>query len=476
MNFFKSILSDEPDPQKDVVNSDPDPNYDKPDSRSDSTSPAAADADGDAAGGLWTFGGLFKTISTRSESVLETYRRDLQEFGSGLKKETELFREVATRAVKDLPNSIDTLLTSAETESETPDANRRSLNSGRYSRFESQLMNIQSDPNTFCADPEDMEEFKKWKLGFDLKEKGKEIENLIGQNESLEGMYRRVVPNEVENETFWCRYFYKVYRLKQQESVRAKLVNRAMSIDDDEELSWDVDDDDDNNNEQEGDTKLKVDEHVQEKEGSVVERSVNDVKKLDSGVKESVRQDSTNVSKEIPKQDSTSVAKELPINKSAQSKEDSTNVVKQATHSDESKSLSSAAIDKKEENPSNVDGGDKSQVVESSGSSKDSKKGDTEATSTSQGKKEEGVMKGSEGEGDKDESGKVPIGSSQKTGADEDDLDWAEIEDIEGNDDKRATSHVSSSNRADLRKRLSVEEDDEDLSWDIEDDDEPAKA
>lgn len=532
MNFFKSILSDDldPNPQEDSSpkqqsHIDPDPNSEKSNSISDSTT---ADADGGAEADIWSFGGLFKTLSARSESVLETYRRDLQEFGSGLKKETELFREVANRAVKDLPNSLevgttvshaidavkDTLLASSdvepEPENETPDTNP-SLNSGRYSRFESQLMSIQSDPNTFCVDPEDLDEYRKWKSEFDLKQKRKEIDYLNG---SLEGIYKKVVPNEVDNETFWCRYFYKVFKLKQKESVRANLVKRAISIDDDEELSWDVDDDDDDNG-QESNAKSKVDEKG--KEGSVVESNVNEGKKLASDENESVNQHSTNVAKEMPinksepskedssnvakevpakksepsKQESTPVAKEVPTNKSEPSKEesthvakevptsksepsnqDSTNVIKQATHSDESQTLSSAVVDKKEENQSNVDGGGKSQVVELSRNSKDSKKGDTEVDSLS--KKEEGVVKGSEGKSDRDGSGKdgeVPV-LSQKTGTDEDDLDWAEIEDVEGNDDKKATSHVaSSSNRADLRKRLSVEEDDEDLSWDIEDDD-----
>ncbi|CAN4093171.1 unnamed protein product [Withania somnifera] len=484
MDFFKSILSDDPDPNSQQDSSPPkqshidrDPNSAKPNSTT------AADG---ADGGVWSFGGLFKTFSSRSESVLDTYRRDLQEFGYGLKKETELFREVASRAVKELPNSLevgntvshafdavkDTLLASSdvEPEPETPDTNR-SLNSGRYSRFESQLMSIQSDRNMFCVDPEDLEEYKKWKAEFDLKEKKKEIDCLNGENGSLEGMYKRVVPNEVDNETFWCRYFYQVFKLKQKESVRANLVKRAISIDNEEELSWDVDDDDDN--EQESNVKSKVDE--QGKKGSDIGSKINEVKKLASDENESVNQDSTNAAKEVPAvksepryQVAAHLAEEVPTNKSEPSKKDSTNVVKKTTHSDESQSLSSAAVDQKEENQANVDGSGKNLVVESSGNSKDSKKGDTEVTSLD--KKEEGVVKGSEGKGDGDESrkdGDVPVASSQKTGTDEDDLDWAEIEDVEGNDDKKATSHVaSSSNRADLRKRLSVEEDNEDLSWD----------
>ncbi|MCS4559103.1 hypothetical protein L9G74_22030, partial [Shewanella sp. C32] len=43
---------------------------------------------------------------------------------------------------------------------------------------------------------------------------------------------------------FWCRYFFAVDKLRQAEDVRTKLVTRAMSKEDEEELSWDVDDDD----------------------------------------------------------------------------------------------------------------------------------------------------------------------------------------------------------------------------------------
>ncbi|CAI9761429.1 unnamed protein product [Fraxinus pennsylvanica] len=60
----------------------------------------------------------------------------------------------------------------------------------------------------------------------------------------------------------------------------------------------------------------------------------------------------------------------------------------------------------------------------------------------------------------------------------EEDLEWDEIEDIERHDEKKiSTTHGGSLNKAELRNRLSIAEEDEDLSWDIEDDDdEPVKA
>jgi hypothetical protein len=59
----------------------------------------------------------------------------------------------------------------------------------------------------------------------------------------------------------------------------------------------------------------------------------------------------------------------------------------------------------------------------------------------------------------------------------EEDLGWDEIEDIGSNDENKGDA-VGSSYRVDLHKRLSAAEEDEDLSWDIEDDDDnvPVKS
>lgn len=251
MNFLKSILSDEQEPPEDKI-SDANSSVDPP---RDENNPNDVDDDG------WSFGGMIKTLAMQSETVIEIYRKDLEEFGSGLRKETELLRETASRAVKELPASLEaahgallkstvniiskeSLGFSPDGESGTPGTNRSS-SSGRYSRFEAQVSAIQNDLNTYCVEPEDGEDYSKWKLGFELENYSDEIDRLIGGNGILEGVYKRVVPSSVDGETFWCRYFYRVEKLKQQESVRANLVRRAISVDDDELSSWDFDEDED---------------------------------------------------------------------------------------------------------------------------------------------------------------------------------------------------------------------------------------
>ncbi|KAF5942684.1 hypothetical protein HYC85_020326 [Camellia sinensis] len=66
----------------------------------------------------------------------------------------------------------------------------------------------------------------------------------------IEEIYNEVVPNRVDRETFWCRYFYWVCKIKKAEEARARLVNkRSISVEEEkeeeeDEFSSDVDDDD----------------------------------------------------------------------------------------------------------------------------------------------------------------------------------------------------------------------------------------
>ncbi|XP_073272520.1 uncharacterized protein [Primulina huaijiensis] len=181
MNFFKYVLSDDP------VSLKPDQDNPNPNPATDDTS------------GGWSFGGLIKNFAARSESLLESYRRDLKEFGSGLRNETDNLREIASRAVKELPASLEAGASAAhgslesvshaldevikstgeivpkesmdfasDGESEALDTKHSLDSGGRYNWFESQLSLIQNDSNTFCQVPDDVDEYNEWKLRFDL--------------------------------------------------------------------------------------------------------------------------------------------------------------------------------------------------------------------------------------------------------------------------------------------------------------------
>ena len=426
MNFFKSVFADDPEPASDPPHSaaHPDPGDDEPNHRN--PNPNAA----------WSFGGLIKTLASKSESVIESYRRDIAEFGTGLKKETAVIRDVASRAVKDLPASLevgasvaqdslesvgqaiddigssvwrgtaeiithgrDALLAAEEHDIDSPSdsssqqLSSQSLSSQRYSRFDVQLRAIQCDENTYREEPEDLDGFSKWKLGFVLEDKSAEIENLLEANGVMGEIYSKVVPNVVDHDTFWSRYFYRIHKLKLVEDARVNLVNRAIAGDEEEDLSWDIDDDEDDEEKSNG-SELKRELNKENSSESVMEQKIVENSQLEESLKKGV------------------VHEQAPDER-----------------------------------------------VNSDGRS-DSDKSET---------KSEKMI--SEGRTDS-----VSIVSSPPSLPEEEDLGWDEIEDIGSIDENKVGVSGSPANKADLRKRLSAAEEDEDLTWDIEDDDEPAKS
>ncbi|KAI3469489.1 hypothetical protein Pfo_026152 [Paulownia fortunei] len=387
----------------------------------------------------WAFGStLFRTIASKSESLLDNYYKDLQEFSSGLKKETSVIRQAASRAVQDLPARLESGAAIAQESLEAvgqaidnvgstvseiigkdlnfasndgfsntgldenndnagSSANRDkdlnfSGNAKPYSRIEAMIHGVQCNIRTYCDELEESG-YNEWKMGFRVEENREEIERLVEENGVIKEIYNEVVPGKVDEETFWCRYFYRVDKVVKAEEARARIVERAIFGEEEEELSWDFDDDDDEGN---GEYKLKdeLKKDVEEK-GKGVENS-----QVENGEKEGER-----------------------------------------------------------ENEDAGVSGTKSDVLvyeENLG----------ERLICNEKEVSEGKI-GSD----------ISVISSQRSSHAEDDLGWDKIEDIGSGDESKVSDHgsPSPSNAIDLRKRFSAAEEDEELTWDIEDDDEPVR-
>lgn len=215
-----------------------------------------------------------------------------------------------------------------------------------------------------------------------LEEKAAEIESLAGAGGAMEAVYGKLVPNVVDHETFWWRYFYKIHKLKQAEDARASLVKRAIAGDEEEELSWEIDDDE---------------------EAEVVKEN----KPL-----EAIQRDAAS---EINKEDSSKV---VEVGFSSQPLVDN-------------------SLDGNDRTDNALNGNGRSDNVQLI------------------------------------EDGELSVVAAQPAAQEEDDIGWDEIEDIGSGDEKVVCSSSGSSSKEDARKRLSVAEEDEDLTWDIEDDDPP---
>ncbi|KAK4741568.1 hypothetical protein SAY87_025156 [Trapa incisa] len=455
MNFFKSVFSDDSEPiGSDSIFSAKDQDRGPPqDQARVSSNPSSGSRWGD-------FGGLIKNLASKSESVIETYRRDLQEFGSGLKKEIEVahgsFGTVG-HAIDELGSSVlkgtaqiishgkEVILSSDLRLDGSPSGSSKShegdRTSRRYSRLDAQVRAIQGDSGTYCDEPEDLDDYMNWRSGFNLEEKRDEIRALSEENEGVRGFYEKVVPGTVSDDTFWYRYFYRVHKLEKAESIRATLVRRAISSEEDE-LSWDVDDD-------------------QNKTGGA---NVGKPNHVDSG--------------KIMQEDSEVHGKEGILNRSLDEKVETGN-----KHSEEGKASGElqgricldgqkVEIDEKLANSRGA-------ALESGNMEKDLEMSRNDRESESKANLASNEKVEPDESSSKDEDHKtVQERKSRPSASEEEELGWDEIEGLSSIDHQKVSrgGGGSSLSRADLRKRLSAGEDEEDLSWDIEDGDEPGKA
>lgn len=469
MNFFKSVFSDDPEPTK-SESVPPRSEQDLPDKQDQDRDPPqnqTTPSSNPNPGSRWDFGGLIKTLTSKSESVIETYRRDLQEFGSGLKKEIEVAHgSIGTvgHAIDEFGSSVfkgtaqiisqgkDAILSADVISDGSPRGSAKSFDGDqtyRYSRFDAQVRAIQGDSGTYCDEPEDLDDYTKWKSGFSLGEKREEIRVLSEENEVVKSVYEKVVPGTVDHDTFWCRYFYRMHKLEQAESFRASLVRRAISSEEEEELSWDVYDDEDE-----------------------VNTGVN-VGKLKNGDSEKIIQENSNV-----KEDGGTDGGEVILKRKLDEKEVSVNEITEEgkPYGESQRNLG----DKKGEDVTKVETGKKftnsrDASLESGCVEKEAEMSKNNLESESNASVASNVNAEPEQTPSKD--CETARGMSRPSASEEEDLGWDEIEDLSSIDDQKV-SHggAPSPNRAELRKRLSAAEEDEDLSWDIEDDDEPAKA
>ncbi|KAI6695629.1 hypothetical protein NL676_023339 [Syzygium grande] len=528
MNFFKSVFSDDPDPPRPARPESPPPHDDA--SRAGGGGGEAEEAAEEEAGrgpdrpssnSRWGgLGGLVKTLTTKSESVLETYRRDLQEFGLGLRKEIQVAHgslENVGQAIDELGSSVlkgtaqiisqgkDAIL-AADLNPDSSDQGHGNVgNSGgggqqsyaRYSRLDAQVRAIRADAGTFSEEPEDSEDYGGWKSGFHLGEKGEEVEKLMEEDGPVRGFYYRLVPGSIDGDTFWCRYFYRVYKLEQAENVRASLVKRAISSEE-EELSWDVYDDDD-----EGD----VDGEKEVKKGSrlsdvVSAEAVQMDDDEDGNLGEAVKEEKDSSSKEemesasgigsVESKDAygeeTGDRTDEKIGKSGSdlhpmelNSEESEEQNKKNQGGKSRVSPTPEVVDEKVE----IVGGEDSREVVTLDSNDGNaleddvhtgKISDVDGRNSCSGPREN-LASNAMVEPGKSKETNPAAALSNPSAAEEEDLGWDEIEDLSGIDDQKAgPGGTPTANRADLRKRLSVAEEEEDLSWDIEDDDEPPKA
>lgn len=90
-------------------------------------------------------------------------------------------------------------------------------------RWDLLLRCIQTDPETYTRDPDAAEgEFETYAERFNVDDHVRTIQRLVEAVPEIVGYHQKLVSDELTNELFWQRYFFRVEQLKEIELARAK--------------------------------------------------------------------------------------------------------------------------------------------------------------------------------------------------------------------------------------------------------------
>ena len=90
-------------------------------------------------------------------------------------------------------------------------------------RFDAQLHVIHCSLDSFLRDPASGE-YGKWKESFDVEGKTGDISGDLGKYEELRRAMERLVPEKVEYDAFWCRYYFLRMVIESEEKRRREML------------------------------------------------------------------------------------------------------------------------------------------------------------------------------------------------------------------------------------------------------------
>ncbi|KAL0604910.1 BSD domain-containing protein 1 [Plecturocebus cupreus] len=208
----------------------------------------------------------YQAVKEKSSEALEFMKRDLTEFTQVVQHDTactiaatanvvkeKLATEGSSGATEKMKKGLSDFLgvisdTFAPSPDKTIDCDVITLmgtpsgTAEPYDGTKARLYSLQSDPATYCNEPDGpLELFEAWLSQFCLEEKKGEISELLVGSPSIRALYTKMVPAAVSHSEFWHRYFYKVHQLEQEQARRDVLKQRAeQSIS--EEPGWEEED------------------------------------------------------------------------------------------------------------------------------------------------------------------------------------------------------------------------------------------
>lgn len=175
-----------------------------------------------------SFWGFVETVKQKSEEIVNIYKEDLSEFSKTIVQDTTI---VVQEKLADLQLG------------DASKKDRRSKSaSSNQSQYQARIALLQKDSHTYTDAPNE-HAFEEWASTFNIGAFTETITHLLTSNESVREFHTRLVPAQVSYRDFWCRYYYRMHKLDQEEQRRAALVKSTIESNEDDDFNWDDEDD-----------------------------------------------------------------------------------------------------------------------------------------------------------------------------------------------------------------------------------------
>ncbi|CAF3698884.1 unnamed protein product [Rotaria socialis] len=178
------------------------------------------------------FTSVIQSVRDKSVDALDFVRRDLAEFTTTVKSDTEIYlNQVANQDMGELGFNRLVSKLSGPAKADT-DHGKHIHATPSFDRIHNELARLQNDESTYLSDPIPDEAYETWRqtTNFNVEARKGDISRLLIDVPHVRSYYARFVPAQTTHLDFWSRYYYRLHLIEEEETRRTQLLRRAHEI------------------------------------------------------------------------------------------------------------------------------------------------------------------------------------------------------------------------------------------------------
>jgi hypothetical protein len=175
------------------------------------------------------FTSALQTVREKSIDALDFVRRDLNEFTTTVKNDTEVYlNKIKTQEGDGL--GINRFVSKFSDSSKVDNENEKHFQaSASFDRAQKELIRLQNDESTYLNDPTPFETYENWRqtTDFNVDTRKGDIAQLLIDAPHVRSFYAQLVPAQTTHSDFWSRYYFRIHQIEEEEARRTQLLRRA---------------------------------------------------------------------------------------------------------------------------------------------------------------------------------------------------------------------------------------------------------